>query len=548
MKSQSCSCDPQTIDPSKHFKAKGKVHVLIVLNMRDFTEAECKPDFERLRGGRAFARAVKNIQPGADFIEDTNEAQIVMQGHEFQVFRGHLKDDWMFSTFLLRKDEVQPPDDPALANDWANYEFRIRISRTGFLEVKLTRVISEAGENIISVLQGLMELAARGEHDRDRQSLQLKLALHCADLFIKSIPDKVIVREAKSRTESDICFKSIGSEPAKLPYRQRYMMLVFQELSCEQCGCRIDAEKLRCDYAATLAAILEGVLVEGEDGKLCLPDMDEDSIEIKDLASWKDDLCVFAPERSLIYFPDKNIYLSGQTGAKVVNYGHYWDCIVRGIEHTLVVRSALQIIEYSTTRDLDEVPRLTQKVVDGKVTLEDQKEISHMAQAVANTFSSLPRLRDVLVPSSSYRASYAVHKFDTLNSVLHMKDIEQHVERNVDELVGFVQFFSSMELQEELNHNEETINRVGIVIALVALAVAGPSFLADFEDFMGGHYGLKYSHAWAVFGAIGFLTIGLIIWLLGKPKARLEQLLIVRNNALKLIKSWFGSATKSHPK
>lgn len=524
MTSKPCSCDPKTIDPSLQFSVKGKVHIFIVLNMLDFTEEECQPDFERLRGGRAFANVVKNVMPGDDFVEDAGEAQVVIQGHEFQVFRGHLKDDWLYPTYLLLKDRVSPPDDPSLRKEWGNYEFRIRLSRAGFLEVKLTRVISSAGENIITVLQGLMELAARGQPDGDRQSLQLKLALYCADRFIQSLPEKLLVLEVKSGRTSDICLKPIGSDPEHLPYRQRYMTMVFQELTCEKCGCRIEANKLHTGYKSTLAAILEGVLVEREDERLTLPDMDEESVKIKDLASWKDDLCIFAPERSLIYYPEKNIYLTGQTRTKVVSYGHYWDCIVRGIEHTLVVRAALQIIEYSTTRDLDEVPRLTQKVVDGEVTKDDEVEISHMAQAVANTFSTLPRLRDVLVPSSSYRASYAVRKFESLNDVLDMKDIEQHVERNVDELVGFVQFFSSMELQEELNRNEETINRVGIVIALVALAVAAPSFVADFEGIADTIDKPSFWIALAVFGIIAWLTVRLIFRLLWKPTFSLRQL------------------------
>lgn len=188
MKPKSCACDPKTIDPSQHFYARGKVHIFIVLNMRDFTEVQCKPDFERLRGGRAYARAVRNIRPAEDFIEDGNERQMVDHGHEFQVFRGHLRDDWMYPTYFLRKDRVPPPEDPSLAKDWANYDFRIRMSPTGFLEVKLTRAIADQGENIIAVLQGLMELAARDDQDRDRQSLQLKLALHCADSFVRSIP------------------------------------------------------------------------------------------------------------------------------------------------------------------------------------------------------------------------------------------------------------------------------------------------------------------------------------------------------------------------
>ena len=62
------------------------------------------------------------------------------------------------------------------------------------------------------------------------------------------------------------------------------------------------------------------------------------------------------------------------------------------------------------------------------VTRGDKDDIGEMSQQVANTFNLLPLLRDVLVPTSSYRATYAIKKFEHLNAVLNIKDIEQHVE------------------------------------------------------------------------------------------------------------------------
>ena len=532
MKSQSCACDPKTINPSKDFITKGKVHIFIALNLRDFTKNISRLAFERLRGGHAFADAVKEIVPDHHFIPDMAEQETTKRGHEFQVFRGHLKDDWLYPTYLLLKDKVPPPDDPTLAKDWGNYEFRIRLSRTGFLEVKLTKVISADGENITTVLQKIMEMGHHGDPSIHPRSAQLKLALYCADWYIRSIPNELTITETKSGRSATVSLETIGENPNKLPYRQRYTTLFFSELLCQKCGHRVDADKLRNDYGDTLAAILEGVLVENEKQELSLPKMDEETVKLRDLASWKDDLCIFAPERALIYFPEMNIYLSGQTGTEAVKYEHYWECITRGIEHTVVVRAALQIIEYYTTRDLDEVPSLTQKVVDGMVTEQDKDEISRMAQAVANTFNLLPLLRDVLVPSSSYRASYAVNKFERLNSVLHLKDIEAHVERNVDELVSFVQFFSSMELQDELNKNEATINRIGIVIALIALAVAGPSFLADYNAFAVEIYHMPQWTEWFFFLAIGLFSVGLILRLRIKKPVRKNRRLQMKRSDL----------------
>lgn len=517
MKTKSCVCKPATIDPSVHFYARGQLHIFTVLNLRDYIKKDPNANnltfnFERLRGGEAFAHVISKIEPSANFIKDEKEREMVDRGHEFQVFRGHLTEDWLYPTFLLQKETVPPPADIS-AREWENYEFRVRLSRAGFIEVRVTKNLAEQGENIVDILQSLLELAARGDPDVNRRSLQLKLAMYCADWFVRSLPKEIIIKESNGREDESLSFQPLG-ERSRIPYRQRYMTMVLRNIDCHKCGRRIEADTLRDHYGKTLAAILEGVLVEKEKGKLTLPDMDEGSMEIKDLASWKDDLCVFTAERALLYFPEKRIYLFGQTGTEAVNYEHYWECIARGIEHTLAVRAALQIIEYYTTKDLDGVPALTQKVVDGKVTKADQVEISQMAQAVANTFNLLPLLRDALVPTSSYRASYAVKKFEHLNSVLNISDIEEHVERNVDELVGFVQFFASMELEDELNKNEATINRVGMVIGFVALLVAGPSFLTDYRDFFIEVYHWPPWTEWAVFGLIVTAATMLILRLL----------------------------------
>lgn len=511
MTTVSCTCKPETIDPSRDFYASGRIHVFIVLNLRNYARGIEKIDFERLRGGEALARMLRELVPSAHFVEDTQEKETTHRGHDFQVFRGHLAEHWLFPTFHLQKKMVPPPADIP-AQEWENHEFHVRLSRTGFIEVRITRNLPKAGESMVDILKSQLELAARGTLE-SRRSLQIKLAMYCANLFISKMPEKIRVDESNSAEKVVFSLKPLESQ-GEIPYRQRYMTMVFSKIVCQKCGNRLKADALRTNYKKALAAILEGVLVEEENGSLTLPEMDEDIIEIKDLASWQDDLCIFAPERALIYYPEKRIYLFGQTGTEAVPYERYWECIARGIEHTVTIRAAMQIIEYETTKHLDIVPALTKKVVDGSVTDDDKKEISQMSQEVANTFNLLPLLRDVLVPTSSYRASYAIKKFAHLNTVLNIRDIEEHVDHNVEELVTFVQFFASMKLEDELNRNEATISRVGIVVGFIALAVAGPSFLNDYRSFFIETYGWPDWTEWVVFAIIVVLASILIMRML----------------------------------
>jgi hypothetical protein len=461
-------------------------------------------DFERLRGGEAFAAVLRDLAPSAHFLEDSQEKETLHRAHDFQVFRGHLAEHWLFPTYHLQKHTVEPPQGIP-ARDWDEHEFHVRLSRTGFIEVRITRELPAAGETIVDILKSQLEMGARRTLE-SRRSVQVKLAMYCANLFVRGLPEGITIHETNSKEDVVFSFREL-EEPDDIPYRQRYLTMILRKITCLRCGQRLEADRLRTTHRRALAAILEGVLVEEEPGRLTLPDMDPDNLDIPDLASWWDDLCIFTPERALIYFPEKRIYLFGQTGTEAIDYERYWECIARGIEHTIIIRAAMQIIEYETTKHLDIVPALTKKVVDGVVSRSDKKEISEMSQEVANTFNLLPLLRDVLVPTSSYRASYAIKKFEHLNTVLNIKDIEEHVDHNVEELVTFVQFFASMKLEDELN-------KVGIVVGFVALAVAGPSFLSDYRAFFIETFGWPEWTEWVVFGVIVVLATVLIVSLL----------------------------------
>ena len=109
MEANNCQCEAKSINPSTDFLAKGKVHLFTVLNLKNFIQSNSGKEFERLRGGRAFAHAISTLKPEKYFDEDEYETKTVTRGHEFQVFRGHLKDDWLSRTYLLDKDQTASP-------------------------------------------------------------------------------------------------------------------------------------------------------------------------------------------------------------------------------------------------------------------------------------------------------------------------------------------------------------------------------------------------------------------------------------------------------
>jgi len=518
---KSCTCDPSKVNPAKHFHAKGKVDVFMVLSLSAYLTDTTKESLDRVRGGRGFAEALKGLEPIDLFVRDRDEEKVLDSGHDFQVFRGHLINDWFFPTFYFQKEKVQVTDDPQLKTALEQYDVRIRFSRSGFLEIKLTRPTKKEGERLIEILQDLMELRNRGA-SADEHSIMLKLALFCADKFIENIPRTISVIEGSEPVELDL--QILGPNPDPLPYRQRYVTLFLEDIYCTHCwNRRIEADKLRKHYMGVLAAIVEGVLVQDGNNAVNFPIMDEEPYKkLVDLASWRNDLCIFAPERALIYFPAQKIFIAGRDKTRAIDYKYYWECISRGIEHTVVIRAALQNIAFSTTEILENVPRLTERVVDGEISSDDTLNILRMARLFSYSFKTLPFLRDILVPSSSFRASYAVNKFEYLNDVLHVKEVKEYVERNVDELVSFVQFFSSMEVQHELNQSQIAIDRAGFIIAIAALVITAPSFLNDYQELLG-----EKIHIMAILLLIGiflfvvdYTRLGLIRRLIGKLKRK----------------------------
>jgi hypothetical protein len=505
-----CVCSPNELNPAEHFYARGKAHIFLVLNLREFISASSQRDFERLRGGNAFADAICRLKPGAPFVEDIDEAATVKRAREFSVFRGHLVREWMFPTFRLDPAECDPPDDPILRDVWKNFEYRIRVSRTGFLEIKLTHAIPHEpradAERLIDLVCNLLEIGSR---EVAVYPIQWALGWHCANQFIKALPQ--IIAVANNHKHTAITLQPTAVNVLELPQHDRYTILFLDTILCKGCGKRVDAATFRARDRKILGAVLEGTLVHTNANQVTFPQVDAAN-EIRDLSTWTNELCAFTAERCLIYYPPEKIFLPGQNLAGgPVNYEEYWKCIVRGIEHTIAARTALQILEWHTTRELDQVPDLTEKITDGNITIDDERAILRIADEVANTYNMLPRLRDALVATSAFRSSYAVNKMAYLAEILSVQEIEAHIQRNVDELVIFLNHFTDVQLAAGVRRGEVAVGVLGILIAMITFCATAPSFLTDYNAFFADPLeGVKFQ-AIQIFLVLGLLLPGTLI-------------------------------------
>ena len=491
-----CDC-PDCAESNYHdgedLRIRGKLHVMLALGLRDFIHPDSLDLFDRFRGGRYFAEALRHVTLANTeaFEPDAEENETVRQGYAFSLYRAHLQRHWLFDTFLMRNTPTNQPKEAHLVELWPQFSYRIRLSRMGLLEIKLTQSIPQAGEGpepLNQALTNLLEIRSQAAQII-KEPIQWALALHCANQFVAALA-AIELRDDHGVSLGHLRFQTV--EATRLQLRQRYTVLLLDHLSCARCGKVIVADQLWEANRAIIGGILEGGLVRNLEGRFVLPRLHVANLQhLRELATWEDELCVFAPERCLIYYPQREVLMSGLGDLNVTPNEVYWQCIVRGIEHTLAARTALQILEARTTNELGAVSQLNKRITDGDINDNDVRDIRTLAQHLSDNFSMLPPLRDVLVPTSAFRSGDAVRMFGYLNDdVFRLPDALQHVQRNIDELTGFLQYFRSIQLQEEIradgNREQQEaaqLNRVGAAVAIAALLVAGPSFCWDLYSF-----------------------------------------------------------------
>lgn len=486
-------CATHNYHDGEDLRISGEIHVVLALGLRDFIHPDSLDIFDRFRGGRFFAEALRGYAPASTehFEPDHEENETVRRGYAYSLYRAHLQRHWLFDTFRMRDMPANQPSAAHLGEMWPKFDYRIRLSRMGLLEIKLTQAIpstSEGTEPLNQALTNLLEIRSQAAQIA-KEPIQWALALHCANQFVSALPPLDLHNE-HGQSLGQLRFQTV--EATRLQVRQRYTVLMLDQIVCARCGQRIVGDHFWTANRVVIGAILEGGLVKNNEGRYVLPRLHEPNLQhLHELASWEDELCVFSPERCLIYYPHREVLMSGLGDLESAPNDAYWRCVLRGIEHTVAARTALQILESRTTNELGAVSQLNKRITDGNIDVNDVQDMRVLAQHVSDNFSMLPPLRDVLVPTSAFRSGDAVRMFGYLNeNIFNLPDALKHIERNIDELTGFLQYFRSIQLQEEIRQDGKReqmeaaqLNRVGAAVAIAALLIAAPSFCWDLFSF-----------------------------------------------------------------
>jgi hypothetical protein len=541
--------------------------------------------FDKYRGSEKMGNEFKKIQPvyNSAFQLNAKESESRSFGNSFSSFRQKMnRGNWLLDTFKLIKEDTSRSSGTASFTFGANQrnrscptlpeitdllqgdatnpndvltvikrlyddtfsECNIRFSRLGLIEVHLIVPINKGNQNVIEQLVHISQLEKSQLNDSvlDKSTLTYPLwyfTIWLANKFISSL------------SEIDVDGLKIRLNPiirSDVKTTQSYMIILAEEVieTTKNPERLIDAKELWENHKNLIAAILEGSLaIENNLGRQTrrLPLFDEKFQEnLQDFGSWSEECCVFGSQRCFIYspkklriMPTKGLFQDIGPLENGIEVKRYWEIVIRGIAHCIVVRNALQILEKQTTDDMGELSDLISDVsMLEDTSLRGKEQMQNIANRLTHRFAMLPHLRDVMVPTSVFKADYATSKYSYLiYNLFQLEKVLEHIHRNVDEALSLLQYSKSVTLHEDLSKRDEAfhvklrdqredyeraitrendrIAKGGVILAMLAIILTAPSYFKDsFEN--RAFWDDKLISGWIIFLTTALIIIGLIGW------------------------------------
>lgn len=491
----------------------GSARLTLVINLRHFVHPADLPSFEHLRGGDAYAEALRSLNPQSPFLLDTHTAELEQQGYALRVFRSRLLYNQFFPTYKVSWDETMRSRLEAAGcadiHGWQHWRAHTRLTRNGLAVVMLEHDLDNLP--LLSCAEHVLELTPAGTPHANGQD-QWWLGHSVLQALLDAIGRCIVVRHHDTTATIRFADEASTSRTLRL---DRYMIYSLRRI--ERGGVLVPPGELKQHYAPLLAAFMEGALIE-HDGKRSFPRYTPESARHlldQNTATWNEELCIFTGESALIYRPMDGqalAYIGGPLGLSSRAYSSYWAAIERGIEHMVAYRSEVQQLERYTNHLLSKVPHLTRKVNDGQINREDSEEITALASGLSDIFDILPEQRGQLVTASIFRADYVRQKFDRLLEELDVPQTLELVNTNVEQISFFLSYYNDMRLQWQGQRS----NRLALILTVVLMFMALSSFLADTFQVLEPQaserqIGPFTQNQWMLI-AFGILTVTVVVW------------------------------------
>ncbi|HLA08674.1 MAG TPA: hypothetical protein VJ022_14610 [Anaerolineales bacterium] len=214
-----------------------------------------------------------------------------------------------------------------------------------------------------------------------------------------------------------------------------------------------------------------------------------DDVLKRNQATWIDELCLVNSKTAIILPSTKwlehELFVSSVPGSTLrVEYRRYWDAIERMIEFLIEIRVMAQLIEsasYDILVETAERIHQTQSKLFGGDIIMDEKLPELVARA-ASLRHQAALCQSLSHPQLWSRADFAISKADYLLEQLGVPRILEHVERNINSIVEFVNHIDELYLADLSEKSNDTSTVLSLVLAAASFTLTLlmlPSFWAD---------------------------------------------------------------------
>ena len=342
--------------------------------------------------------------------------------------------------------------------------------------------------------------------------LQWRLAMEVCSLFVQAIGSEIYVDGESEPIRLDVPKPSLS-----IPLHESYVVHHFTELLATSSivkRSKSGNESKNSQIPVTINDIRESpqirqALVSLMEGSVLKPYTEENPYDTQrhdhlfpvhrwsvvdqlielNQASWNDELCLMGSRTAIIMpaprWDEHEILVSSVPSSTLrVPYARYWGAIERMIEFLIELRVMALLLEsasYDLLRVIAEKIHQTRfELFSGDIKIDG--DLPKLVAAAASLRHQAALCQSLSHPQLWSRAEFAISKANYLLGQLGVPQILEHIERNINSIVEFVNHIDELYLADLSEKSNENANWLSMVLAAASLTLTIlilPSFWAD---------------------------------------------------------------------
>lgn len=373
--------------------------------------------------------------------------------------------------------------------------------------------------------------------------LQWRLAMEVCSLFVEAIGSEIPVDGESSPIKLEVPKPSLS-----IPLHESYVVHHFTELLADDSivkSSKPDNDNKNYHISVTVNDIRESpqirqALVSLMEGSILKPYHEDnpfdsfrsdhsfpmqrsssvDQLLEQNQASWNDELCLLGSRTAIIMpaqkWRDFEVSVSSVPSSTLrVRYFRYWGAIERMIEFLIEIRVMALLLEgasYDLLRDIAErIHQTRSELFSGDIRIDG--ELPKLVASAASLRHQAALCQSLSHPQLWSRAEFATGKANYLLDQLGVPKILEHIERNINSIVEFVNHIDELylaDLSEKSNENDTRLSMILAAVSLTLTILILPSFWADLGQILEPQLS-KYSNILPMMEVFGDWLAGILI-------------------------------------